>query len=147
MHPFCSLSPNLSVPWEVIWRVPCKIYPDFYRVPPKIFFRVASTQIFFMLAPWKKLGVILINQKKMRVDFKRYPSNHFSGCRLNMREFARSSFCENKVFSPNLTKLPPADISWRTLFFIKWKTRFQKWMDFKDRKSLLLRDMRFPPWL
>ena len=24
----------------------CKIYPNFYRVPPEIFFRVASTQIF-----------------------------------------------------------------------------------------------------
>jgi hypothetical protein len=39
------------------------------------------------------MGVILINQKKSgedlgrfyRVDFTRYPSNHFSGCRLNGR--------------------------------------------------------------
>ena len=31
-----------------------------------IFFRVASTQIFFRVAAWKKLGVILINQKKIR---------------------------------------------------------------------------------
>ena len=71
------------------------------------FFRVASTQIFFRVAAWKKLGVILINQKKNQgsalkkiwvdatlrnlrwhpmkicVDFTGYPSNHFWGCRLN----------------------------------------------------------------
>ena len=74
----------------MIWWVPCKIYPDF--------FRVASTQIFFRVAAWKKLGVVLIDQKKCehpektlawfyRVDFTGYPSNHFSGCRLNRRMY------------------------------------------------------------
>ena len=54
------------------------------------FFRVASTRFFFKVAAWKKLVVILTNQKKIRwhplnfwVDFIGYPSNHFSGCRLN----------------------------------------------------------------
>ena len=80
-----------------IWRVPYKIYP------------VKSTQNFFRRAPWKKWGVIPINQKKIMralwknlgrfcrvdftrlilqgglytVDFKGYLSNHFSACRLN----------------------------------------------------------------
>ena len=45
-------SPVYSAPWEVIWRVPCKIYP------------VKSTQILFRLAHWKKLGVILIVYQK-----------------------------------------------------------------------------------
>ena len=58
-------SPILSALWEVIWRVTCKIYKDFYSVPPEIFFRVASNQIFFRVVAWKKLGVILINQKKI----------------------------------------------------------------------------------
>ena len=61
-----------------------------------------STQIFFRRAPWKKLGVILINQKKIRrapwknlgrfyrVDFTGYPSNQFSSeYRLNRQ----LSFC------------------------------------------------------
>ena len=41
-----SIIPVKSAILEVIWRVPCKIYPNFYRVPPEIF-RLASTQIFF----------------------------------------------------------------------------------------------------
>ena len=65
-QPFCFLRlctlllahlPVKSAPWEVIWRVPCKIYPDFYRS----WDRVASTLIFFRVAAWKKLGVILLN--------------------------------------------------------------------------------------
>ena len=62
-------------------------------------------RFFFKVVAWKKLGIILINQKKIQVstlkkiwvdanlknlrwhpimiwvDFKEYSSNHFSGCR------------------------------------------------------------------
>ena len=62
-----------------IWRVPYKIYP------------VKSTQNFFRRAPWKKWGVIPINQKTIRQApwknlgrFYRAPFKFFPGCyRLN----------------------------------------------------------------
>ena len=74
-------------------------YHPFNLYPENWFegYHVKSTQIFFRRAPWKKLSVILINQKKIRrapwknlgrfyrVDFTGYPSNHFSGCRLKGR--------------------------------------------------------------
>ena len=40
-HPF-----NLH-PEKCFERLPCKIYPIFYRVPPEKFLRVVSNQIFF----------------------------------------------------------------------------------------------------
>ena len=75
------------------------IFRPFNLHPEKWFegYPVKSTQIIFRRAPWKKLDLILINQKKIRraawknlsrfyrVDFTGYPSNHFSGCRLNGR--------------------------------------------------------------
>ena len=75
------------------WKMcltPFNLYPEnwFEGYPVK------STQISFRVAAWKKLGVILINQKKNQVstltkiwvDFTGSPSNHFSGCRLNGRK-------------------------------------------------------------
>ena len=47
----------------MIWRVPFKIYPDFYMVPHEIFYGSFYPD-FFRVAAWKKLDVI-INQKKI----------------------------------------------------------------------------------
>ena len=83
----------------MIWRIPCKINPKFYRVPPEIFFRVASTQIFFWFisitpnffqaATLKEIWVettlkyLRWHPIKIWVDFKGYSSYHFSGYRWN----------------------------------------------------------------
>ena len=40
-------------------------------------------------------------------------------------------FKKTRYFSPNFSKLAPADISWDTLFSQSQKTLFKKWMDFK----------------
>ena len=103
---FCSDQSELltyHVCTTVVWYENTKLTVGLSRPfnlhPEKWFegYPVKSTQIFFRRAPWKKLGFILINQKKIRrapwknlgrfyrVDFTGYPSNHFSGCRLNGR--------------------------------------------------------------
>ena len=84
-------SPVQSAPWEVIWRVPYKIYPFFFRVAkaPEIFLGMAPIFFliylmkpsFFQFATLENLRCFC-HPEKNRVDFTEYPSNHFSGCRL-----------------------------------------------------------------
>ena len=59
----------------MFWRVPCKIYPDYFQGAHLIFFFwfISMTPNFFQGARLKKIWV----------DFTGYPSNQFSGYRLN----------------------------------------------------------------
>ena len=108
----------ISAPWEVIWRVPCKIYPDFYRVHPDFsrvpprpdFFRVltwlfffyylqVSNPSFFKLPPWKKPGRSYpkkISYSTLETT-RRGDTLEKSGCWLNGRKFPKFGYCD---FSP-----------------------------------------------
>ena len=58
-------------------------------------------------------------------------------------------FMKTMSLSPNLSKLAPADISWRTLFLLNEKTLFQKWMYFRTilvtKFNFVLSSVHFVP--
>ena len=102
-------SPLKSTPWKVSWRVPCKIYPIFFRVAkaPEIFqgmvpiffqghcyskkeeaawpllFLNNNDPFFFSGCHPRKSQVSCQPEKNKAADFTGYPSNNFQGCRLN----------------------------------------------------------------
>ena len=82
-------------PWEVIWRVICKIYPvkstQIFQGACLIFFLIYryDTPFFSGCSPEKNLG------RFYRVDFTGYPSNQLSGYRLNGRVWKTVYHCEN----------------------------------------------------
>ena len=76
--------------WEVIWRVPCKIYPDFFKVLGWFFFLIYKydTKLFSTCHP-EKTAWVKNHPSRIWVDFSGYPSNHFLGCRLNGGQFIK----------------------------------------------------------
>ena len=89
----------------MIWRVPCKIYPYFSRVHSD--FSRVLTWFFFWFTLWNPAFSQVATRKnlrcfchpeKNRVDFTGYPSNHFSGCRLNGRIRACLNFVHHLIY-------------------------------------------------
>ena len=86
-------SPIWFACWEVVWRVPCKIFPVkstqiFSGCLPDFFLIYKyDTQLFSGCLPEKDLGRFYCT------DFTGYPSNQFSGgCRLNGPMLAHKYF-------------------------------------------------------
>ena len=73
-----SIIARLICTMRIDLKVPCKIYPIFFQagtLKTVVCHTYKSEKI--RQVPWKNLDSFY------RVDFTRYPSNHFSGCRLN----------------------------------------------------------------
>ena len=73
----------------MIWRVPCKIYPDFFQ----------GARLFFFLLIYKYDTLLFTGctpEKKNWVDFAGCPSNQFSGYRLNGRLFDLSDLSDRR---------------------------------------------------
>ena len=93
--------------WSVPIIHPFNLHPDFSRVASvQIFFRKQSTEHPRKIRAWWRPRIIRVHPTKVWVDFTGYPSNHFSGCKLNWRlirfwvheNFYWGQFCEMQEF-------------------------------------------------